>query len=196
MAGILGGPAGDAGSGGDAGSAGVVLAPELPRANCIDLLGRLVDGAPYAAALEASGLTWAQVHLCERLDPDGFGRLLAAAGKLRDSIFKARARDALMQRAVDGIEEPLIGRIGRDQDGIVATRRRYSDKLLEFGLSRLDRETFAEPSRGAQQINVGHQVVYNIQGVPIAAKPAIEAESTEIPAEIGTTPVVLPSLDD
>jgi hypothetical protein len=126
--------------------------------------------------------------------------LLRAAGEIRDRIFKARARDALMQRAVDGTEEPLIGRIGKDLDGIVATRRRYSDKLLEFGLARLDRETFAEPARGAQQINVGHQVVYNIQGVPMQGVPMqaapIEAETAENPAEIGTTPIELPDIDD
>ncbi len=192
-----GGPGDDAGSGGDASSAGVTLAPELPRANCVALLGRLVSGCPYAEALEAAGLTWAQVYLCEKLDPDGFGALLRAAGQFRDRIFKARARDALMQRAVEGVERPLIGRIGKDLDGVVATERRYSDKLLEFGLSRLDREQFGEPSRGAQQINVGHQVVYNIQGLPMqAAKPVIEAESSEIPAETGATPAALPDLDD
>jgi hypothetical protein len=185
------------GSGGDASSAGVVLAPQLPRANCVNLLGRLVDGCPYAAALEAAGLTWAQVYLCERLDPDGFGALLRAATQARDRIFRARARDALLQRAVEGVERPLIGRIAKDLDGVVATERRYSDKLLEFGLSRLDRETFAEPDRGAQQINVGHQVVYNIQGVPMQAeKPVIEAEAVEIPAETGATPAALPDLDD
>lgn len=185
------------GSGGDPSSAGVVLAAALPRANCIGLLGRLVAGCPYAEALDASGLTWAQVYLCERLDPDGFGRLLAAAGQLRDRIFKARARDALMQRAVEGVERPLIGRIGKDLDGVVATERRYSDKLLEFGLSRLDRETFAEPHRSTAAVNIGHQVVYNIQGVPIAPPaPPIEAEASEIPAETGTTPAALPDLDD
>jgi hypothetical protein len=191
-----GGPPG--GPGGDACSAGVVLAAGLPRANCMYLLGMLVSGAPYAEALEASGLTWAQVHLCERLDPDGFGALLRAAGECRDRIFRARARDALMQRAVEGVERPLIGRIAKDLDGVVATERRYSDKLLEFGLSRLDRETFAEPARGAAQVSIGHQVVYNIQGVPIGAPPAapIEAEAVENPAETGTTTVALPDLDD
>ena len=187
------------GLGDDPSSEGVVLAAGLPRANCVNLLGRLVDGCPYAAALEASGLTWAQVYLCERLDPDGFGRLLAAAGQFRDRIFKARARDALLQRAVEGVERPLIGRIGKDLDGVVATERRYSDKLLEFGLSRLDRETFAEPDRAAAAVNIGHQVVYNIQGVPMGAlpsAPAIDAEVVENPAETGTTPVALPDLDD
>lgn len=195
-----GGPPGGSGGGdslaGDTGSAGVVLAAGLPRANCVHLLGRLVDGAPYADALESSGLSWAQVQLCERWDPDGFGALLRAAGQLRDRIFRTRARDALLQRAVEGVEEPMIGRIGKDLDGVVATRRRYSDRLLEFGLARLDREQFGEPERGTQ-INVGHQVVYNIQGVPMATPaPPIEAEVVENPAENGTTPAALPDLDD
>lgn len=204
LADAVGGAGGDnptgghpGGSGGHASSAGVALAPQLPRANCVNLLGRLVDGCPYAAALESSGLTWAQVILCERLDPDGFGALLRAAGQFRDRIFRARARDALLLRAVEGVDEPMIGRIGKDLDGIVATRRRYSDKLLEFGLSRLDREQFGEPDRSAAAVNIGHQVVYNIQGVPMqAGKPVIEAEAVDIPAETGTTPAALPDLDD
>ncbi len=202
-----GAPGGGGGSAGDAGSAGVTLAAGLPRANCICLLGMLISGAPYAAALEAAGLSWAQVYLCEKWDPDGFARLLAAAGQLRDSIFKARARDALMQRAVDGVAEPIVGRIGRDLDGQLTgpdgrplVKRRYSDQLLEFGLARLDRATFAEPARGAAQINVGHQVVYNIQGLPMqGTKPPIEAEAVEtveIPAETGTTTAALPDIDD
>ena len=44
------------------------------------------------------------------------------------------ARDVILAtmhtRAIDGVDEPLIGRIGKDQDGVVCTVKKYSDALL------------------------------------------------------------------
>lgn len=34
------------------------------------------------------------------------------------------------RRAVEGIEKPLIGRVGKDEDGIITTVREYSDSLM------------------------------------------------------------------
>jgi hypothetical protein len=53
-----------------------------------------------------------------------------------DAFDEARedAADALEEearrRALEGVEVPLIGRVGKDQDGIVTTIRKYSDTLL------------------------------------------------------------------
>jgi hypothetical protein len=33
-------------------------------------------------------------------------------------------------RAIDGVEEPIVGRVGKDLDGVVCTVRKYSDALL------------------------------------------------------------------
>jgi transposase-like protein len=34
------------------------------------------------------------------------------------------------RRAVEGVDEPVFGRIGKDQDGEVGTIRKYSDALM------------------------------------------------------------------
>ena len=34
------------------------------------------------------------------------------------------------RRAVEGVEEPVYGRVGKDQDGLIGTVRKYSDTLL------------------------------------------------------------------
>lgn len=36
----------------------------------------------------------------------------------------------MYRRAIEGVDEPLIGRIGKDQDGIITTVKRFSDALL------------------------------------------------------------------
>jgi hypothetical protein len=182
---------------------GVKLAPAVPRGAAVVLLGSLLAGVSWNKALTASGMTWAQVGLCSVVDKDGFGRMIDAVGRVRDSIFVRRGREALVERAVDGIEEPIIGRIDKDLDGQLTDRdgkplvkRRYSDKLLEFGLARMDRQTFGEPDRSTPAVNIGHQVVYNIQGVPMGAvKPPIEAEATETTPDAGENRAQLPDAD-
>lgn len=58
-----------------------------------------------------------------------------------DEAFAAAWDDALetaidameleaRRRAVEGVEKPLIGRVGKDQDGIITTVREYSDSLM------------------------------------------------------------------
>jgi hypothetical protein len=184
-------------------SGGVKLAPVLPCANLVSLLGELLNGVPWAKALEVSGLTFAEVGLCGIVDPNGFKRMLDSVTKLREAVFIQRGREALLQRAVDGVTEPIIGRIDKDLDGQLTGRdgeplvkRRYSDKLLEFGLARMDRATFGEPDRSAPAVNIGHQVVYNIQGVPMGAvKPAIDTKSTETTPDSGENRAQLPDAD-
>jgi hypothetical protein len=38
--------------------------------------------------------------------------------------------EEMHRRAVEGVEEPIIGRVGKDQDGVVVMVRKYSDALL------------------------------------------------------------------
>lgn len=74
----------------------------------------------------------------------------AAAGLARHTFYEWRAKDATFaaawdealetaidamelearRRAVEGIEKPLIGRVGKDQDGIITVVREYSDSLM------------------------------------------------------------------
>lgn len=43
-----------------------------------------------------------------------------------------RLESVAFERAHDGVDEPLIGRVEKDRDGVVATAKRYSDALLMF----------------------------------------------------------------
>lgn len=58
-----------------------------------------------------------------------------------DEVFAAQWDEALetaidameleaRRRAVEGVEKPIVGRIGKDQDGIITTVREYSDSLM------------------------------------------------------------------
>ena len=103
-----------------------------------------------------------------------------------------------MDRAINGVDEPVIGRVSKDQDGIITTRKRHSDKLAEFALSRLDRRTFGEQPAVT---SIGQQVVYNIQSFgspPPARQPAQDAEIIEPESESGENPakIDLDSIED
>jgi hypothetical protein len=52
--------------------------------------------------------------------------------RLRDAREQAadRLEAEAFRRAVDGVDEPLIGRIAKDQDGIITHVKKYSDGLL------------------------------------------------------------------
>lgn len=139
----------------------------IPRQRCAILLARIVDGRSWSSAMAAAGLSWGQIGLLQRADPEGFGALLKAAEAAKDAIFRRRGRDALVARATDGWEEPVFGGVGEGRSGQVGTRRRYSDKLLEFGLARMDPATFGDPRSPAAQVSIGQQIVYNLTGLTI-----------------------------
>lgn len=52
--------------------------------------------------------------------------------------------DEAVTRALDGVEEPLIGRVGKDEDGIITKVFRKSDRLLEILLKANRPEKFRE----------------------------------------------------
>lgn len=58
------------------------------------------------------------------------------------------AADALeleaRRRAHDGVDEPVYGRVGKDEDGEIGTIRKYSDTLLMFLLKAARPQKFRE----------------------------------------------------
>ena len=188
-------------------SAGVMLAePIRARAGCLTaFLGSLALGCQWQAALDRAGLTYICVTALARYDKEGFGALLKLADAAQKTILVAEMRQALHKRAVEGVENVKIGRVDKDRDGIVRDEdgnpiieRKYSDKLLEFGLSKLDKDTFGEQ---AGQVNIGQQVVYNIQAFgiqPAARQPAQDAEIVEDSPEDGENPakIDMDSIED
>ena len=48
------------------------------------------------------------------------------------------------RRAVEGVEKPIIGRVGKDQDGIITVVREYSDALMTLLLKAHRPEKYRE----------------------------------------------------
>ena len=149
--------------------------------------GGLALGKPWAECSKRSGVSFIASGVLSTFDKAGYGALLKAAEAAQDQILVAKMKQALHKRAVEGVGNYKIGRIGKDRDGIVKDEagnpiieRKYSDKLLEFGLSKLAPKQFGD-SPGA--VNVGQQVIYNIHALNVgqqqAHPPVIEAEEVK-----------------
>lgn len=76
-------------------------------------------------AAKAAGVDRATPYMWRAKD-EAFAQAWDAAIEIAVDKLEYAARN----RAVDGVEEPIIGRIERDRDGIITTTRRYSDTLL------------------------------------------------------------------
>lgn len=72
-----------------------------------------------------------------------------------DEVFAAAWDEALetaidameleaRRRAVEGVEKPLLGRVGKDQDGIITVVREYSDQLMVLLLKAHRPEKYRE----------------------------------------------------
>jgi hypothetical protein len=97
----------------------------------------------------------------------GFNRQLFYEWREEDPEFAKAWDDALdeaagtlereaWRRAIEGVEEPIVGRVERDRDGVVAHVRKYSDSLLTTLLKahrpEKYRERYEHELRGAIQI--------------------------------------------
>jgi len=68
--------------------------------------------------------------------------------------YRDKIAETIYERAVTGVEEPIIGGMARDQ--VVAHKRVYSDRLLELEAKRVDH---AYRERGGVEINTGGGVL-------------------------------------
>lgn len=97
----------------------------------------------------------------------GFDRVTFYRWREEDPEFAKAWDDALdeaastleneaWRRATEGVEEPIVGRVERDRDGVVAHVRKYSDSLLTTLLKahrpEKYRERYEHELRGAIQI--------------------------------------------
>jgi transposase-like protein len=69
-------------------------------------------------------------------------------------IYRDKIAEAVYIRAVEGVDEPIIGGMGRDQ--IVTYKKVYSDRLLELEAKRVDH---GYRERGGVEINTGGGVL-------------------------------------
>ena len=85
----------------------------------------------------------------------GLSRVTFYEWRSADSAFAAAWDEALetaidameleaRRRAVEGVEKPLIGRVGKDQDGIITVIREYSDSLMTLLLKAHRPEKYRE----------------------------------------------------
>lgn len=63
------------------------------------------------------------------------------------------------RRAFVGVLEPVIGRVGKDEDGVITYVRKYSDRLTEMLLKRHMPEQYVERMQIDQQVSGGVLVV-------------------------------------
>ena len=167
---------------GDGQGAGVRISQRLPRARLVVYLSELACSGRELDALAASGLGWAEVAACEFLDKGGFKVLAAKAREMRTERLRETCVDTL-GRMAEGIDEPVIGRVAKDRDGIVTDeggnpviRRRHYDRAVMFALERLSKR-FQLPvaGGGGGGGNVTYNITFNGAGRPGPAV-AVEAE--------------------
>ena len=181
--------------------AGVTCIDESLRPRVVSLIDSLLSGQKWKLALEQSGLQWRQVSLWEAISPD-FKAIIQSAEDQKARILIRSARDSLFDRGVEGIDDLLIGRIGKDEDGVLTDRdgnplikKRYSDKLTELAL-RLD-PAFNKATTGGGGTTVNGDIVYNLQ-MPTRSerhdRPPVIIEATETASPFPKTSrkVVLP----
>lgn len=173
----------------------------------VALLAGLATGCTWKNITARTGITFLTADALKRLDKLGYAVLYKAAVAARDAMDRERLRNAVISRSIHGVAEPITGRIGKDQDGQLLdtegnpmVKFHYSDRLAEFALSKLDKETFGEDK---SNVNTGHQVIYNIQGLSLGI-PGREAEMQQaevvrvaMPAKAGTNPapIEMPTFD-
>lgn len=89
-------------------------------------------GSPSDAS-DAAEISRSQAFRVRKEDPDFADAWEHALGRYGDLLAKEADR-----RARKGVLEPVVGRIGKDKDGIICKVRKFSDSLLALRLKRLD----------------------------------------------------------
>jgi hypothetical protein len=134
--------------------------PEPPRDRRRQTFLRLLAaGEPAIGAAEAANIPRSTLYIWRRDAPKFRAAWDRAAGLARDAIAD-RFQAALMQRALDGIDEPVF-HAGR----LVGHRKRYSDALLLAGLRELMKPA-APLSRAPANLPVRPRVIVEPLGPP------------------------------
>lgn len=104
----------------------------------VRMTGRFYDSA------EKIHVPVRQVLLARREDKD-FDEACenAKQGYVDDVLVREATR-----RAIEGVDVPMIGRVGKDEDGIICYQKRYSDGILQL-LLRAARQEFRQVDPGA-----------------------------------------------
>ena len=93
-----------------------------------------VCGRLHRAAAIA-GVRRQTISMHRKSDPEFEEQCQEALEAYRDLV-----RSTIQRRALEGDLVPIVGRVGRDRDGIIGYQRRYSDSLLVMEAKRIDPE--------------------------------------------------------
>jgi hypothetical protein len=100
-------------------------------------------------AAQAAGVTVGTVRIYLKTNP-----MFADMVDEAKMIYRDKIVETVYERAVTGIEEPIVGGLGRDQ--VVAYKRTYSDRLLELEAKRVEH---GYRDKGGVEINTGGGVL-------------------------------------
>lgn len=121
------------------------------RAQFLDELrqrGNVSDAAKAAGMARETFYKW-------RADDEEFA---AAWNEALEEATDTMEREA-WRRAVEGVDEPVFGRIGKDLDGEVGTIRRYSDSLMQLLLKAHRPEKYRERQQVEHSGSVGIEYI-------------------------------------
>ena len=142
------------------------------RKHARDFLDALYEHRNHEEALKSTGVRWPVWASMVRVHPS-IALEYRAVCALNEFRRKLGAREELYRRAIDGWDEPVYGRIGKDQDGQIGTAHKYSDRLLLAATQashsdfRNDSGTMAAAAAGARiTINIGVPGQRDLSGVP------------------------------
>lgn len=134
-------------------------------------LGALAATGNVSAAARAAGVARWWLYALRGKDA-GFAALWRDAEEEAVDLLEAEAR----RRAVDGIEEPLMGggKLIKDDAGQVVTIRRYNDRLLEFLLKAHRPDKYRDRSEGSAASHASLPAVRIVVGPEPDAEPTCE----------------------
>jgi hypothetical protein len=155
-------------------------------------LRALAIGSSVAQAAEGSGLAWSTLYAWRRDEPK-FRAAWDRAAKLGQDALADRFQSALVERAVDGIDEPVF-----HAGEIVGHRKRYSDPLLMYGLRELRERNARAPAPFVARTPRVTVVIepfdepteeeLQAEGKPAAAEPIAAPETIDVPVAPRATP--------
>lgn len=112
-------------------------------------LAELAQRGIVQDACEAASMSRNWFYAERKSDPEFAAAWDAALEEAAD-----RAEREAWRRAVEGVDEPVYGRIAKDTDGEIGTIRKYSDTILLRLLGARRPSVWRERSAGSMNVNV------------------------------------------
>lgn len=100
-------------------------------------------------AARAAGVDRSTPYRWREAEPE----FAAAWDEAIESVMDAMEGEAY-RRAVEGVDEPVFGRIAKDTDGQIGTIRKYSDTLMNTLLKAHRPEKYRDKAAGGVLLNV------------------------------------------